>query len=492
MTCYRFLSKTLPLLMLLILASCGGGGTSSEPPTPIGSAPTSNPTPLVTPSPSPTAIPIPESTPVPTPTPSVVLQPIGSDTFNGEPISKIIADGFGGHPFWDSYWLYNIEYGRFFNSQYEIDKSWEDLGFIAFDPQPGACVSSYVSPFNREMPLITLVGDRVIDLAPGSDFVDPGFSATSINGDDITANVVVTGALDTNTEGNYLLTYHLSDEDNNVIASESRLIRIFSVEPRIESLVLKENSISPMNHYAFVPKTYGTPEQENYPVIIHFHGWSGSEDFGPPEERLGGGVAEAARQIGTSLGIEGTQFLVFQPQRSQVLRDDIFTASVSDPTLRDPCEIREFIDYVLLNYDVDPTRIYFVGFSNGVAAVLEYLRSFNDRAAATLLLAGGGWLQPMCDFKHIPHWGLVGGNDGDSQEDRPILWRNINEQRLCPDGTQPMSKFTVIPGLGHTSVPILNNSLIGVDDPRFEPFDMSVYEWLLQFQNENIDLYTSN
>ena len=81
-----------------------------------------------------------------------------------------------------------------------------------------------------------------------------------------------------------------------------------------------------------------------------------------------------------------------------------------------------------------------------------------------------------------PHWGLVGEFDGDGGSANPGMFRIANEQRLCANPDDGQSKFTVIRNLGHSSIPILDNSQIGNDDGRFDPFDMSVYEWLLQFE----------
>ena len=392
----------MKLFSLFVISSaivaCGGGSSSAP----------SNSVPDQVQTPAPVSTPAPTSTPTPDSVATAI--PVGEDFFNGEPIVEIIADGNASHPFWAEYWEYNVMFGSFFDSQRELDEQWESFERIPFKPQEALCKADYVSPFelSEQRATITLVGDTVIDLPVGSVFVEPGFSAQDIDSTDITSSVIVEfpDKIDFQEVGNYLITYHVTGQSGLAALTRSRLLRVYTDEPEIESLVLHSESVSPLNHYAFVPDNYAVDESQTYPTIIYFHGWGQSEDFGPPGERLAGGAAEAVRRVGTQLWDQGPDFLVFYPQRTQVLRDNIFTASVNDPTMRNPCEMREFIDYVIQNYRIDTNRIYFVGFSNGVMAVTEYLRSFNDRPAAAILMAGGAWLQPICDFSHIPALGF--------------------------------------------------------------------------------------
>ena len=68
--------------------------------------------------------------------------------------------------------------------------------------------------FNEDNPVITLVGDRNIEIPLGQRTVnEPGFSATDIQDGDITYAVKVTNDIDLNNPGIYTVTYNVMDSE---------------------------------------------------------------------------------------------------------------------------------------------------------------------------------------------------------------------------------------------------------------------------------------
>ena len=492
----------LSVISLGVLSACGGSGSgqaSSDSPTveeaPVVAEPSPDPsTPLPTPTFSPMAPPLPTptptfsptATPLPTPTPT---NDLGS--FNGEPISDIIAEGRASHPYWADYWSFSAANESSLVTQYAIDRAWEEGGGTAFKPRPFPCKEAYQSPFEVDpsAPSIELQGNKVVDHLLGSLYEDAGVIALDNEGNDIASDVLVEGLeyLDINQEGNYLITYQVTDANNMTSRPVGRMVRVYAESPRIEHIYHTGESHSPLSYYGFTPQNYGQ-EDVKHPVIIFFHGWGASADFGQIENVLLGGAAYVARHNGTRLWDQGPDFLVFQPQRSVVLNSDLLNRSYNDPAMPMGCETREFVDHILANYSVDESQIYFIGFSNGVLALLEYLRTFDDRAAAAVLIAGAGWLHDICDHPQIPYWSIIGSDDEvgfNLGQNIPLAMNRITaEQNGCP-GENPVSKFTVVPGIGHLSVPFLDNSQVGnwqAGDGQ-SPFDQTVWEWLLEHQN---------
>lgn len=60
-------------------------------------------------------------------------------------------------------------------------------------------------------PTITLLGDSEVSVLKGTTYVDAGATASDPEDGDITANIVVTGSVNTNTAGVYTLQYNVSD-----------------------------------------------------------------------------------------------------------------------------------------------------------------------------------------------------------------------------------------------------------------------------------------
>ena len=87
-------------------------------------------------------------------------------------------------------------------------------------------------------PVVTLIGEAAMEITVGGTFTDPGATALDPSTDgsgqatDLTAAIVVTGAVDTATEGLYTLTYTATDTAGN-IGTVSRVVTVIaaSTEP---------------------------------------------------------------------------------------------------------------------------------------------------------------------------------------------------------------------------------------------------------------------
>ena len=76
-------------------------------------------------------------------------------------------------------------------------------------------VSRKVIVVDSVAPTITLIGGSECTSEVGSNFVDPGYTASDNVDGDITQKVKVSGQVDTKTKGNYELTYTVSDSSDN-------------------------------------------------------------------------------------------------------------------------------------------------------------------------------------------------------------------------------------------------------------------------------------
>ncbi len=74
------------------------------------------------------------------------------------------------------------------------------------------------------VPVITLNGDSNITISHGSSFSDPGATAIDNNDGDITDQIRVIGSVDSNKSGEYILTYHVSDNSGNAATPVTRKV----------------------------------------------------------------------------------------------------------------------------------------------------------------------------------------------------------------------------------------------------------------------------
>ncbi|PAM91479.1 hypothetical protein B4N84_27920 [Flavobacterium sp. IR1] len=88
-------------------------------------------------------------------------------------------------------------------------------------------------------PTITLLGDAVVTLDKGCSFTDPGATAKDNLNIDLTVFVAVSGTVDVNTPGTYVLTYTVKDGKDN----EASITRTVNVSTTACSLGLPTNAI---------------------------------------------------------------------------------------------------------------------------------------------------------------------------------------------------------------------------------------------------------
>lgn len=92
-------------------------------------------------------------------------------------------------------------------------------------------------------PTITLRGSTVVEINAGTQYTDPGYSATDAKGTDITASVTVSGNINTNVAGTYTLRYSVTDSYGNS-ASKTRTIRVKSTYVALQGITLTPNTVS--------------------------------------------------------------------------------------------------------------------------------------------------------------------------------------------------------------------------------------------------------
>ena len=73
-----------------------------------------------------------------------------------------------------------------------------------------------------------MLGGESVDHVIGSLFVDPGVNASDNVDGDISSNVVISGSININAEGSYILTYDISDSGNNAAPSITRTVNVVS------------------------------------------------------------------------------------------------------------------------------------------------------------------------------------------------------------------------------------------------------------------------
>ncbi len=229
-------------------------------------------------------------------------------------------------------------------------------------------------------------------------------------------------------------------------------------------------------YWLYTPGGYeGT--QQGYPLLVFLHG----------KGERGNGVSELGRVLNQGVpklieqgGWDPTYpMLVASPQYEPpdgVGNDNNWGEG-------DPARLRGFIEHVMSTYRVDASRIYLTGLSHGGNGVYDYLVLQDEptsliAAAAPIAAWGPGNYHetPL----HTPIWVFVGSSDGSNFNTSRNFVEDYNEQEPGPEHP---ARLTVYPGAGHDVwTRTYNLSGMGTADPAYDPYDMSLWDWMFQYQ----------
>lgn len=227
----------------------------------------------------------------------------------------------------------------------------------------------------------------------------------------------------------------------------------------------------------YLPPDYNVDTNKKFPTIIFLHGvgekGNGTTDLykvaanGPP--RL----------------IKDGKWPVKSPKTNLFPAENFIVISVqSSDGYPLPDNMHTFVKWVKANYRADPDRTYMCGLSAGGISTWRYLDKHSDEVAAIIPVCGNGNISGSdeCAYKHVPIWAFHG------DKDPSVNWGGstnpVRLVNLCVPKPNPLAKVTIYPGATH-DVWTRTYSLSGMSettDPKFNPFDMSIYDWLLQFK----------
>ncbi|MBA1330988.1 cell wall-binding protein, partial [Candidatus Endoriftia persephone str. Guaymas] len=96
--------------------------------------------------------------------------------------------------------------------------------------------SRTVSVTDQTAPVIVLAGDNPQTVDAGSSYSDPGASASDNIDGDISANISVSGSVNTAVLGNYTLTYNVSDAAGNAATAVNRTVTVADLSAPVITL----------------------------------------------------------------------------------------------------------------------------------------------------------------------------------------------------------------------------------------------------------------
>ena len=84
---------------------------------------------------------------------------------------------------------------------------------------------SNVFNIDNTKPVITLIGNSVINIERGSTYLEPGATAYDSHSG-VSGNVIISGTVNTNIEGSYTITYNITDNAGNTAVPVTRIVNV--------------------------------------------------------------------------------------------------------------------------------------------------------------------------------------------------------------------------------------------------------------------------
>jgi len=233
-------------------------------------------------------------------------------------------------------------------------------------------------------------------------------------------------------------------------------------------------------YYVYLPSGY-EKSSINYPVLIFLHG-KGERGNGSNNPDV---LAKVLRN-GPPKMIEKNNW---NPTYPMVVISPQYHGNEGDLNnwgAGDPQNLRKFIKYTINNYKINKKRIYLTGLSHGGNGVYDYLTRLEDSIsyiAAAAPVSAYGKKSGMNKSRNTPIWVFVGDKDEVNMATSKEFVKKYNEQE---PGPIHKAKITIYNDVGHNAwTRTYNGEGMGTADNKYDPFDMSLYDWMFQFERED-------
>ncbi|WP_394746985.1 carboxylesterase family protein [Spongiimicrobium salis] len=219
--------------------------------------------------------------------------------------------------------------------------------------------------------------------------------------------------------------------------------------------------------HLYTPAEYDTNGEDEFPLLVYLHGSGSRGDSSVDEEVLDVILLNGpARLIDRGMWNPEQPMVVVSPQ---------------SPTTWNTGLLHDFIGLLAENLKIDRERIYMTGYSMGGRGCFDYISDFgNDSYAAVIVpIAGWGNEQTGNQFVNTPVWAFHGHEDKIITYDSSVNMVNA----INNENPETLAKLTIYPEVGHGSwARTYDSSGIGTENSNYDPFDMTIYEWMYQFK----------
>jgi len=337
---------------------------------------------------------------------------------------------------------------------------------------------------NPNRPTISLIGDRTQILTLGEAYLEAGATALDMQDGDISSQIAIKGEVDSGAIGDYLVRYAVTDSSGIVAIEQIRIVRVIGNTAENLSRRPLRGTIANFGYLEHLPVDYGQTTEQKPPLLIYLHGGDANLEFtNTTDPTL---VLDAViNNYGVPKLIEDRQwddslpFVVLAPQLGAI------------PDVGYKIRLEAFLEYAVRTYDIDTSRIYITGYSLGGFLSAAFSKDYPDRIAAVASISPAfpTFIDPtmddFCGIARVPFWMFHATNDAVIPYERTVrVYNQILDNCQAP----VLPKLSLVLGAEHAIHHAVYNleALVGgfaqaVYDSRYDPYDLSIYQWLLSY-----------
>lgn len=243
----------------------------------------------------------------------------------------------------------------------------------------------------------------------------------------------------------------------------------FNFIPGEQALYFLNETKAEYGFALYTPVDYSDDEDNKIPLLVYLHGGGGRGS--------GSSKSEFNRVI---FGITPPSLIA---QGNWDVSEPMVVVSPQSSSIWNAEKLHNFIGYLIKNMNVDSSRIYITGLSMGARGVYDYISQYGNQSyvAAAVPIAGWSTINDGRPFKNVPLWAFHGNADNVINVSGSVdMVTAINNS--SPSTT---AKLTIFAGVNHFSWRrVYDNSGIGTGTNTSDAFDISIYDWMLQFSKK--------
>lgn len=235
---------------------------------------------------------------------------------------------------------------------------------------------------NQDRPVVTLLGSRTQFLTLDENYLETGATALDEQDGDISSQINISGQVNSSAIGDYVIRYSVTDSGGHNAIEQIRIVRVMSDSAENFSRRPLGSTIANFGYLEHLPLDYGQTTEQKPPLLIYLHGSGGNAQFA--------NTTDPTLALDSIINNHGLPKIIEENQWDNTLPFVVLAPLLGAvPSAEYKERIDAFVEFAIRAYDIDTSRVYMAGWSNGGFISYEYAINFPEKIAAVIPMSSG-------------------------------------------------------------------------------------------------------